>query len=221
MLVNKNIPGMQVPIPFRFLWLFSGVILFALANVNLSYLIAKNAAAPTLSPIARTSVPNPPVTEVKGGAADFCSLVDVVCDGESVTAVSTPSIASHPKLAENHFVDTNKMVTLKKVCAKYALGDRCAKDLYAMAWHESKLDTKAIGDQGRSRGAFQIQTKLHKIAVSQAEDFAWAADWSLSRMVDNGYKKGLRTYSVMRHNGFGPQAQRYARNVIAYANNLE
>ena len=96
----------------------------------------------------------------------------------------------------------------------------CYYDVLAMAKKESRFNCAAIGDQGRSRGCFQIQTKLHNVSVADAENYEWAAEWTIDRMVrDTGYPY-LRTASITRHNGSGPDADQYARDVKAIAEQL-
>lgn len=94
-------------------------------------------------------------------------------------------------------------------------------DLLAMAFHESSFDCSRVGDQGRSVGCFQVQTKLHGVTVAQAQDFEWAAEWTLDRMVrDTNYPR-FRHASLRRHNGSGPAAEKYALAVKATSANFE
>jgi hypothetical protein len=86
-------------------------------------------------------------------------------------------------------------------------------DLLAMSFREAGHDCSRIGDNGKSRGCFQIQTKLHGVTVEQAENPAWAAEWTLDRMVRNYDYPQNRTLSVRRHNGTGPGAVAYAEAV--------
>lgn len=97
----------------------------------------------------------------------------------------------------------------------------CYYDLLAMAYAESRFDCAAVGDQGRSRGCFQIQTAMHGISVADAEDYAYAAEWTLDRMVrDTGYPR-MRTASISRHNGSGDRADAYAESVKATSHSFE
>lgn len=93
----------------------------------------------------------------------------------------------------------------------------CYYDLLAMAWAESRFDCTVVGDQGRSRGCFQIQTKLHGVSVEHAENYAWAAEWTLDRMVRDIDYPRLRTAALARHNGSGDAAAAYAASVKAQA----
>lgn len=89
----------------------------------------------------------------------------------------------------------------------------CYYDTLAMAKKESNFNCKAIGDQGRSRGCFQIQTALHNVSVADAENYEWAAEWTIDRMVRDTDYPHLRTASLARHNGSGPKAAAYAADV--------
>ena len=89
----------------------------------------------------------------------------------------------------------------------------CYNDLLAMAWKESRYRCHAVGDGGKSRGCFQIQTRLHGVSVAHADDYAWAAEWTVDRMVKNhGYPR-FRSIAIIRHNGAGAAARAYAASV--------
>lgn len=97
----------------------------------------------------------------------------------------------------------------------------CYYDLLAMAHKESGFNNKAVGDQGRSHGPFQIQVKMHKITVEQAQDYEFAAEWTMDRMVrDTKYPYG-RTNSIRRHNGSGQMAANYAESVKQIASKFK
>lgn len=89
----------------------------------------------------------------------------------------------------------------------------CYYDTLAMAMRETGFICTKIGDQGRSRGCFQIQTKLHNVSVADAENYEWAAEWTIDRMVRDTDYPHLRTASIIRHNGTGPKAEAYAADV--------
>ena len=91
--------------------------------------------------------------------------------------------------------------------------------LQAMAWVESRYNPKAVGDNGRSRGCFQIQTKLHKITVKQAEDVRFASQWTVNYLIKNGYRKDPRK-AIRKHNGSGKMAERYADKVLRKAKEI-
>lgn len=90
--------------------------------------------------------------------------------------------------------------------------DTCFHDVLSVAYTESRFYNKAVGDQNRSRGSFQIQTKLHGITVEQAEDFAWSAEWVVGHLMSNSFPK-FRTFALKRFNGSGVMAQLYAERV--------
>lgn len=99
----------------------------------------------------------------------------------------------------------DKEVTIRlaarQACERKGLGDQCVEDLTSMAYQESKFDFKARGDSGKAIGAFQIHLGYHpEIKIEQAEDPYWAADWTIKRLLANGYPK-YRSISIMKHNG--------------------
>ena len=99
------------------------------------------------------------------------------------------------------------------------LATQCYYDLLSIAKHETGFDCSRKGDfkNGvyRSRGCFQIQTKLHNISIEQAEDYAFAVNWTLKRLIGKGYASNLRSASLKSHNGAGPSADRYLMAVKA------
>ena len=99
------------------------------------------------------------------------------------------------------------------------LATQCYYDLLSMAKHETGFDCSRKGDfkNGvyRSRGCFQIQTKLHNISIEQAEDYAFAVNWTLKRLIGKGYGTHLRTASIKSHNGAGPSADKYVMAIKA------
>lgn len=81
-------------------------------------------------------------------------------------------------------------------------------DLLAIAINESSLDKsvvginpKAVGDNGDSRGCFQINRPAHPdISDELAFDCEWSAKWTANRMKANGYPE-YRTIAIRKHNG--------------------
>ena len=52
---------------------------------------------------------------------------------------------------------------------------------------ESRLNCKAIGDGGKSRGCWQIYGPAHPgVTKEQAHDIIWSTQWSLDEMKKNG-----------------------------------
>lgn len=102
----------------------------------------------------------------------------------------------------------------EKICEDARIYDLpCWQDLKAMREKES-FDGKAMtGDNGKSRGWYHIQTKLHKISDACAMDFECSTEWTVKNLITNGYKTD-RLYAISRHNGGGKMAQIYARNVV-------
>jgi len=97
---------------------------------------------------------------------------------------------------------------------------RCYLRLLAMTFRESGYDCATVGDNGRSRGCLQIQTKLHNISVEQAEDYTFAVNWTLDRLMATGYQKDPYA-AIKSHNGAGASAIAYARAVRATAKEYE
>lgn len=91
---------------------------------------------------------------------------------------------------------------LLDVCQKRGYGENCAKTLMGMAFKESRFDGDAIGDQGKARGYFQIHYKMHKVALSCAEDLRCSANWTISYLESNGYPKRVQS-AIQCHNGCG------------------
>jgi hypothetical protein len=88
------------------------------------------------------------------------------------------------------------------VCEKRGYGEECAKHLLGMAFKESRFDAYAVGDQGRSRGYFQIQYKLHMVSLACTQDLRCSADWTITYLESNGYPKSAK-YAIQCHNGCG------------------
>lgn len=91
-----------------------------------------------------------------------------------------------------------------QACKKHGIDTyECASDLVAMAGVETGnyYNFEAIGDGGKSKGIFQIHQGYHRhITDEQAFDPYFSADWTLARMINNGYKTN-RDYAIRRHNG--------------------
>lgn len=82
-LVGSDIPGLQVPVPIRFLWLFSGIILLALANANLAYMMTVSNSTPTEAVGTTTQVDSSQDEgESDKEVVTICTLKDVHCDSE-------------------------------------------------------------------------------------------------------------------------------------------
>ncbi|MDA3803164.1 MAG: hypothetical protein PF488_04745 [Patescibacteria group bacterium] len=91
-----------------------------------------------------------------------------------------------------------------KACKKHGIDTyECASDLVAMAGVETGgyFNFKAVGDGGLSKGILQIHQGYHPdITDEQAFDPYFSADWTLARMINNGYKED-RDLAVRLHNG--------------------
>jgi hypothetical protein len=111
-----------------------------------------------------------------------------------------PAVLAEP--AETVEIDLPSTVqdTLLEVCKAKGYDEACAKTLLGILWKESLGNAKAVGDQGRSRGYFQIRYKLHKISIDCAEDLRCSAEWTLTYLEHNGYPK-FPVYATQCHNG--------------------
>ncbi len=107
---------------------------------------------------------------------------------------------------------------LLDVCTVRGYGETCAKHLLGMVWNETGNVYNAIGDHGKARGYFQIWTKLHNITVACAEDLVCSANWTLTYMERNSYKK-YPTWAIQCHNGCGIE-NGYAAKALRNGKNL-
>ena len=89
---------------------------------------------------------------------------------------------------------------LVSVCKEKGYDEQCAKTLLGILWKESQNNAKAIGDNGRARGYFQIHYKMHAVTVACAEDLECSANWTLQYLESNGYPQNV-LYATQCHNG--------------------
>lgn len=144
-----------------------------------------------------------------------CELKDVFCYGEWNESDYIMPVEGYIRLLEKS--STQKDI-LHQVCEdKGFKEDFCEKDLYGIMMTESRGNCDVIGDQGKSFGCFQIQTKLHGITEEQAKDLRFASKWTLERMQRFGYPL-FRSLAIRRHNGFGISTFSYLKTVNQYAN---
>lgn len=113
-----------------------------------------------------------------------------------------------------------------RACEKHNVPDinACADDLHAIAATETgnSFNLLSIGDGGKSKGAFQIHQGYHpNIKTGQANDPYFAADWTLARMINNGYLTN-RDRAIMKHNGTPntPKTLKYLSKVNSYLINI-
>jgi hypothetical protein len=99
---------------------------------------------------------------------------------------------------------------LLDVCQNRGYGEECAKTLVGMAWKESNFIARAIGDNGKARGFFQIHYRLHKVSLSCAQDLQCSANWTIDYLEQNGYPNSSM-WAIQCHNGCG------IRNGYAYS----
>lgn len=112
-----------------------------------------------------------------------------------VPAVINASLHSDVPPSEKTIQDV-----LLQVCQSRGYDEACARTMFGILWKESRGVAKAIGDQGRSRGYFQIRYKLHKISLDCAYDLRCSAEWTLTHLESRGYPKFER-YAIQCHNG--------------------
>lgn len=89
----------------------------------------------------------------------------------------------------------------------------CWQDLKAMRIKESYDGKAMVGDGGRSRGWYHIQTKMHNVTVECALDFECSTEWTVKNLITHNYMAN-RFYAISKHNGGGKMAQAYAKNVV-------
>lgn len=108
-----------------------------------------------------------------------------------------------------------RVETARDVIRRVAVREHVpAEVLLAMAYHESRFDSGAVGDGGRSHGVFQIQARLHGLSIAQCRNVEYAATWTARRLKRHpgGIWAGVRA-----HNGAGPRARSYAARVRSTA----
>lgn len=100
--------------------------------------------------------------------------------------------------------------TIKRIAEKY---DIDWKMLYAVCKVESNCNADRVGDSGKSYGAFQIYLPAHPdITESQANDFEWAAEWT----VKHGLKfRDNPELFYKNHNGMNKSNQWYVDRCVA------
>jgi len=91
-----------------------------------------------------------------------------------------------------------QVVAAARVCEQHGLSRQCRNDLLAIAYNESRFDCNQLGSSGE-KGCFQIMP-FHGVAIKQAKDYEWAANWTLERMIRYGYP-AKREYAIQCHNG--------------------
>jgi len=111
------------------------------------------------------------------------------------------NLTSEPSDVNATYAREQILAIAKKSCAAGKFREYCTKDLLAVAYAESRFNCQKIGDRGMSFGCYQIHLGYHpNISKEQARDLNFAINWTLNRMVSNGYPK-YRSVSLMAHNG--------------------
>jgi len=113
---------------------------------------------------------------------------------------------------------------LKHDAPSFTTLDACINDLVAIAYVETQEDSFNCSMPGNdsydSLGCFQISRYYHpEITDSQALDPFFSADWTLARMINNGYKTN-RDHAIRRHNGgINWRTAQYLTKVNNFINN--
>ena len=103
-----------------------------------------------------------------------------------------------PKITLDAKPSAGQVVAAARVCEQHGLSRQCRNDLLAIAYNESRFDCNQLGSSGE-KGCFQIMP-FHGVAIKQAKDYEWAANWTLERMIRYGYP-AKREYAIQCHNG--------------------
>ena len=82
----------------------------------------------------------------------------------------------------------------------------------AIAVRESNADPKAVGDGGKSKGAFQVQPRHWGVVSRNAEAQARQSEWVLDQLEGGGLKT-----QVQHYNGAGSGAKKYSKAVTSEA----
>lgn len=104
--------------------------------------------------------------------------------------------------------------------------DVTARDLIAIAHQENRdFNYKSTGaDSYTSYGLFQISLHYHPtITISQALDPYFSADWTLARLIRNGYLTGNRNNAIRLHNGSitNDKTAHYLQDINNYILNIK
>ena len=99
------------------------------------------------------------------------------------------------------------------------------QDLWILAKYESTFRTDVINSRGEfSVGLFQINLNAHRnITIEQAKCPVFSTQWTIDKLIRNGYLEGNRTYSLARHQGNHkiPHVMQRARNIVQEADMLQ
>lgn len=195
MLVSSSDPGMQVPVPLRFLWLFSGIILLALANANLAYLVTKT-DSPVI-PVVENFTSHEAVSEDNDGLVALCTLSDVVCDGEETPVATIPSRLEGQ--AVSAVVKKNAAPPMQEM-VDYAWSISKNVDFILTIEAESRFNPRAVGRNSngtRDHGIAQINDYWHRDIVKDPRFADWK--WQLEKGWEL-YKGGTKFYGFdVRH----------------------
>lgn len=129
------------------------------------------------------------------------------------------AIASYAERAEHYVIGPERAERFAVACVgaveQHELAPRGVDeyDLCAIAWNESRFRVEALGDQGRSCGAFQIRHDLPgRPTCAELEDVALSADWTAERLASTCLRDD-GAVEIACHNGAGAGAREYERTV--------
>ena len=157
--------------------------------------------------------------------------VDSASDGTSVVSlpyyITTGQTGAETDTAgvSSGLPSKSQKDAVARVCGERFTGAQlstCYDDLLAIAYTETRFqDPAPIGDHGLAYGSFQLHIKLHGITEGQANDFEWAAGWTLDHMVHYGYPV-YRSVGLGSHNSMTPGVnQAYSAMVKAKSSEFQ
>jgi len=120
------------------------------------------------------------------------------------------------------FITPERAKTVMRIAKNHNI---IPEDLLALCQQESGCDDAAIGDNGNSFGAFQINTLYHPDEKECAKDLACSAQWASARMLRLGYDKdniNARYHAIRCHNGCAKDIDNhwYPQSVLTKSNNI-
>ena len=138
---------------------------------------------------------------------DIAQYNDLNPVGSSITIDQLTIInltSSHPQNEKIAYLAALQAIDKHLPNATPAQKQATLYDLVAIA-HQENRDFNYLSsgaDSYTSYGLYQISLHYHpNITPSQALDPYFSADWTLARLINNGYLTGNRDNAIMRHNG--------------------
>jgi hypothetical protein len=121
---------------------------------------------------------------------------------------------AHYTLQEQHYIQVFKLhgSPEPEVMACAVTNTKKPKLMAAMAIIESNGNTKAVGDSGQSKGAYQVQAKHWGEVPATATEQAQQAERILEELVQSS--RGRLRSGLTKYNGKGRKARQYADRVL-------